>query len=127
MLVLDASALVEVLLQTPDAARVEARLTAGPAPLCAPHVIDLEVAQALRGLVAGGHLDAERGREALEDLADFPLYRYPHHPMLAAIWSRRGHLTAYDAAYLELAEALDCPLLTRDRRLARTGGRIERV
>jgi predicted nucleic acid-binding protein len=67
-------------------------------------------------------LDAARGREALEDLIDFPLTRYPHDLFLLRIWELRHNVTAYDAAYIALAEALGIPLLTRDAALASASG-----
>jgi predicted nucleic acid-binding protein len=90
--------------------------------LHAPHLLDVEAAQVIRRYAANGDIDDERGRLALDDLADFPLRRYPHDVLLPRIWSLRNNLTAYDAAYIALAEALDAPLLTRDRRLAAIPG-----
>jgi predicted nucleic acid-binding protein len=92
--------------------------------LHAPHLIDLEIAQVLRRYVAAAAISAERGAEALADLADFPLTRYPHVILLTRIWQMRHSLTAYDAAYLALAEALDAPLITRDRALARASSHV---
>jgi predicted nucleic acid-binding protein len=65
--------------------------------------------------------------EALEDLADFPITRYPHTPLLSRIWELRHNVTAYDAAYLALAEALPAPLITRDAKLAAVAGHRARV
>ncbi len=86
--------------------------------LHAPHLLDLEVAQVLRRYALAGEMDAIRGLEALEDLADLPLTRYPHDLLLPRIWELRWNLTAYDAAYVALAEALAAPLVTRDAALA---------
>ena len=122
MIVVDASALLEVLLRTPAAEAVEDRLFAPGETLHAPHLLDVEAAQVIRRYAANGEIDGERGRLALDDLADFPLRRYPHDFLLRRIWSLRNNLTAYDAAYVALAEALDAPLLTRDRRLAASPG-----
>lgn len=112
---------LEVLLQTPAAPRINRVLFAAGQTLHAPHLIDLEIAQVLRRYVRSGAISAERGAEAVADLGDFPLTRYPHHVLLRRIWELRHSLTAYDAAYLALAEALGAPLLTRDRALARAG------
>jgi predicted nucleic acid-binding protein len=90
-------------------------------------VLDLEVAQVLRRYTLSGEMDAERSEQALEDLADLSLYRYPHDVFLFRIWALRRNLTAYDAAYLALAEALDAPLVTRDTALARAPGHRARV
>ena len=122
MIIVDASTALEVILRTPAAAAVEQRLFAPGQSLHAPHLIDVEVAQVLRRYAVTGQLDEERCREALADMADLPLTRYPHDFLLPRIWELRDNLTAYDAAYVALAEALDAPLLTRDRRLASAPG-----
>jgi predicted nucleic acid-binding protein len=127
LIVLDASALLEVLLATPRGVRALPRLLSGRESLHAPHLIDVEVAQVLRRYAAAGHLPEPRDREALEDLGDLPLRRYPHGPLLPRIWELRSRLTAYDGAYVALAEALEAPLLTADQRLARAGGHRARV
>lgn len=93
----------------------------------APHLIDVEVAQVIRRYAAKGEMDNARGRAALEDLADFPLRRYPHDVLLPRVWELRSNLTAYDAVYVALAEALDAPLLTRDQRLAAAAGHRARM
>ncbi len=122
MIVVDASALLEILLRTPSAKAVEDRLFAPRQTLHAPHLLDVEVAQVIRRYASNGDIDSARGRLALADLADLPLQRYPHDFLLPRIWDLRNNLTAYDAAYVALAEALDAPLLTRDRRLAAAAG-----
>ena len=95
--------------------------------LHAPHLIDIEVAHVLRRYASAGDMSAERGREALEDLADLSLRRYPHEVLLPRVWELRANLSAYDAIYVALAEALDAPLFTRDRRLAGAPGHHARV
>jgi predicted nucleic acid-binding protein len=123
VIVVDASALLEVLLRTPAAKMVERRLFASRQTLHAPHLLDVEVAQVIRRYAAVREIDAERGLAALADLADFPIRRYPHGFLLPRVWELRNNLSAYDAVYVALAEALDAPLLTRDRRLAAAAGR----
>jgi predicted nucleic acid-binding protein len=127
MIVVDASALLEVLLRTPAAKAVEARLFAPGVTLHAPHLLDVEVAQVIRRFAARGDIDDTRGRAALADMADFPLHRYPHDMLLPRIWDLRANVTAYDAAYIALAEALGAPLLTRDQRLAAASGHKAQV
>jgi predicted nucleic acid-binding protein len=118
LIVVDASALLEVLLRTRTGARIEERLLSGSQSLHAPHLLDVEVAQVLRRYAAAGELSPERSMEALTDLAHFPVHRYPHDVLLPRIWELRQNVTAYDAAYLALAESLEAPLVTCDGRLA---------
>ena len=125
MIVVDASALLEVLLHTPAAAVIRDRLFSPDQTLHAPHLIDVEVAQVLRRYAASGRVEPGRCRDALDDLFDFPLDRYPHDLLLRRVWELRHNITAYDAVYVALAEALNAPLLTRNRRLAAAAG-IER-
>lgn len=130
MTVVDASTVIEVLLRTSAAAAVERRLLDPKETLHAPHLIDIEVAQVLRRYARAGEASEARCREALTDFSDLPLTRYPHDFLLPRVWELRGNLTAYDAVYVALAEALDAPLLTRDRRLAGApghGAKIELV
>jgi predicted nucleic acid-binding protein len=127
VIVVDASALIEVLLRTPAAIAVDRWLFDPRRTLHAPHLLDIEVAQVVRRYAARGEIDGERGRAALADLADFPLHRYPHEFLLSRVWDLRNNLTAYDAVYVALAEALDAPLLTRDQRLAAAAGHHARV
>jgi len=122
LIVIDASALLEVLLNTSNAPPLAERLFASHETLHAPHLIDLEVAQVLRRYALVGDLDVERGSEALSDLADLPVTRYPHDFLLPRIWQLRHNVTAYDAAYLALAETLHCPLVTCDRALGGVPG-----
>ena len=127
MIVVDASAILELLLRTPAAAAVERRLFGGRETLHAPHLLDVEVAHVLRRYALAGDVSAKQGSEALEDLEDLSLRRYPHDVLLPRVWELRANLTAYDAVYVALAEALDAPLLTRDRRLAGAAGHRARV
>lgn len=127
MIVVDASAVIEVLLGTSAASRIADRMFAEGETLHAPHLLDVEVAQVLRRYALAGILGAERGAEAIEDLADFPIARYPHQPFLSRIWELRRNVTAYDAAYLALAEALDVPLVTRDTKLAAAAAHPARI
>jgi len=127
VIVVDASALLEVLLNTPSANRVSDRLFGSGDTLHVPHLIDIEVAQVLRRYAASGALTTDRGARALQDLTDFPLIRYPHDLFLPRIWELRHNLTAYDAAYVALAEALDAPLVTRDAALATARGHVATV
>lgn len=127
MIVVDASIVVEVVLRSDKGMALEERLLDGDDPLHAPHVLDLEVANALRQCVGRGEIDERRGREALADLADIPIKRHPHRPLLERVWQLRHNLTAYDAAYLALAETLGASLATRDKALASVAGHRARV
>jgi predicted nucleic acid-binding protein len=117
VIVLDASAVLELLLVTERGRRVAERIAPAQETLHAPHLIDLEVLQVLRRYVARRQLDEERAREALSDLRELDVDRYPHDVLLGRIWELRHNASAYGAAYLALAEALDAPLLTSDARL----------
>ena len=122
MIVADASAIVEILLRTRLAGECQNRLLSPGEPICAPYLLDIEVAQVLRRYTLSSDISPERGREALEDLLDFPITRYPHEPFLMRIWQLRHSLSAYDAAYVVLAEILDASLVTCDGRIARSHG-----
>jgi predicted nucleic acid-binding protein len=122
MIVFDASALFEVLFRTPATEAVEDRLFAPGQTLHAPYLIDIEVAQVVRRHAAAGEINTERGREDVADFADLPLRQYEHGILLPRIWELRHNLTAYNSAYVALAEALGATLLTRDKRLAVASG-----
>jgi predicted nucleic acid-binding protein len=81
----------------------------------------------LRRYALAGAVDANRGAEALADLDDFPISRYPHQPFLPRIWELRANITVYDAVYVALAEALAVPLVTRDAKLASATGHRARI
>jgi predicted nucleic acid-binding protein len=122
VIVLDASAAIEWLLQTPAGIKIETRIFSHSEPLHAPHLLDVEVAQVLRRYVRDKTLTAQRGHEALADLGDAPLNRYPHDFLIPRVWELRATLTAYDAVYVALAELLGAVLLTCDRRIASASG-----
>jgi predicted nucleic acid-binding protein len=122
VIVADASAILELLLRTDAGAEVEARLLRRGETIHAPALIDLEVAQVLRRYVARGELTAARARISLDTLVLFPMERYTHEPLVNRIWGLRENLTAYDAAYVALAEGLRAPLLTCDVKLASAPG-----
>ncbi|MGH9130273.1 MAG: type II toxin-antitoxin system VapC family toxin [Acidimicrobiales bacterium] len=120
--VVDASFLGTVLSDDgPDGERARARLSSDP-ELSAPHLIDLEVTSWLRREVLGGRMDSDRARRALVELALMRMVRYPHTAFLQRIWELRHNVSAYDASYVALAEALGAPLLTADIRLANAPG-----
>ena len=127
MIVVDASALLEFLLQTPLGARVEARLFRDRDEFHSPHLADVEVTQGLRRLVRAGEVSPDRAAEAIADLADLNLHRYPHVDFLTRAWKLRENVTAYDAMYVALAEALDAPIVTCDTPLAKAPGHRARI
>ena len=120
MIVLDASLVVELLLQTPRAILLTEDLLTPQEDLHAPHLIDVEVTQALRSLCARGELGDRRAQEAATDLADLPLFRHSHELLLGRAWELRSNLTIYDGVYVALAELLEVPLWTLDQRIAGT-------
>jgi len=130
VIVLDASAALEWLVQGPAAAEVERRILAPNVYLHAPHLLDLEVAQNLRRFVTTGYLGEQDAHNALSEFLQLPITRHAHEPLVPRIWSLRANLTAYDAAYIALAEVLSVPLLTLDTKMragARHHARIELV
>ena len=121
MLVVDTSAVLAALAErTPDGELVQ-RL-ADDGDLHAPHLIDIEILQALRGLVRGGKLSADRAEDVRTDVAALAITRYGHAPLADRVWALRENLTAYDAVFVALSEALGVPLITCDARLAAAPG-----
>lgn len=127
MIVLDASVVLEVLLDTERGRGARRRILAEDHTLHAPHLVDVEVVHVLRRYTRAAQITEQRAAQAVEDLADLPMRRYPHDRMLGRIWQLRANLTARDAAYVALAEALDCSLLTCDGALAAAPGHAARV
>ncbi len=127
MIVLDASATVEWLLHTAIGLRIEKRIYSRSDSLHAPHLLDVEVTQVLRRLSRAETVPGPRADEALLDLVDLRVQRYPHDVLLPRIWQMRHNLSAYDAAYLALAEELAAPLVTCDRHLASASGHAAKV
>ena len=127
MIVLDASALVELVLGTASGRGIAARVADPAVSLHAPHLADVEVAQTLRRYTRDGELDALDARAALDDFRALDLQRHAHEPLLDRVWELRENLSAYDAVYVALAEALDAVLLTCDGRLARAPSFAARV
>ena len=127
MIVLDASVVLELLLNTAAGRSVANRIQRPEESLHVPHLLDVEVAQVLRRYVQHGVLSAERGRQSLTYLRQLDVTRYAHEALLQRMWALRENLTAYDAAYVALAEVLNAPLLTRDAKLAAAPGVQARV
>jgi predicted nucleic acid-binding protein len=119
MIVLDASVVVELLMNGILADAIRNELAKRDESFLAPHLIDVEVMSALRRLVAGQHIDPHRSRQFLTGLAALPATRYPHTPLTGRIWELRHNFTAYDAAYIALAEATGSVLYTCDEKLRR--------
>ncbi len=120
-LVVDAGAVVDLLLRRPSATAIAQALEADVDDLHAPALLDLEVLSALRRLTFGGELAARRAEEAVDDLGALPILRHGHVALLPRVWQLRANVTPYDAAYVVLAEGLGdgAVLLTLDRRLVR--------
>lgn len=127
MIVLDASAAVELVLQTPRAERIAARALHPAERLHAPHLIDIEVAQVIRRLLQMKEITAARADFALADFKELVIERHAHRPLLQRVWGLRAMLSAYDAAYVALAEALAAPVLTCDGKLAGAHGHRAKI
>jgi len=126
-MVLDASAALELVLQTARAERIAARALHPAERLHAPHLIDVEVAQAMRRLVQAKEITLARADMALSDFEGLVIERHAHRPLFRRMWGLRTSLSAYDAAYVALAEALAVPMLTCDDKLARAHGHNAKI
>jgi predicted nucleic acid-binding protein len=127
MIVVDASALIELLLRTKLGKRLEERLLGPTALLNAPHLIDTEVLQVLRRLVIKKELTVAQADAAVADLGGLDVVRHGHEELSGRVWELRHNLGAYGATYLALAESLDATLVTGDRRFLKVPGRDARV
>lgn len=122
MIVVDASAMVEALIGAQPSSTL---LDVLAGEIHAPHLLDVEVTSVLRGLELGRVLTQDRAEEALDDYWSFTIQRHDMAPLRWRVWQLRHQFTSYDAAYLALAEALDAPLVTCDKKLSTSGHRAE--
>jgi predicted nucleic acid-binding protein len=126
VLVVDTSAVLEALVARDPASGLVERL-AHDGDLHGPHLIDTEVLHALRRMTLGAAISEERAADARTDFGELALVRYPHEPLGDRVWALRHNLTAYDATFVALAEALEAPLVTCDARLADAPGHAARI
>jgi predicted nucleic acid-binding protein len=127
MIVLDASAMLELLLGTDRGQVIGSRIADPGLSMHAPHLLDVEIVQALRRYLRDGEISSATAKTALEDLRSLDVERHAHEPLLERVWALRENLTSYDAVYVALSEVLDAPLLTCDGRLSRAPGIRARV
>jgi predicted nucleic acid-binding protein len=127
LIVVDASAITELLLQTARGIRVERRLYRADENLHTPHLLDVEVLSALRRLARAGEVLPERAEEAIDDLGLLRVVRHGHLDLATRAWELRENLTAYDAVYVALAESLDATVVTCDRALGAAPGHSVRI
>jgi predicted nucleic acid-binding protein len=125
MIVLDASAAVELFLNADKAERIAERIAGEE--WVAPQLIDLEVLQSLRKQHLLGEIDGHESSLARRSLATAPIERFAHTGFVERIWELRDNLTAYDAAYVALAERLGAPLVTCDAKLGAAPGHRARI
>jgi predicted nucleic acid-binding protein len=119
VIVLDASAVVELLLDTPAGRRIAILIEDPALAVHVPHLLDVEVVSALRRLVRDDAIDADDAADAIVNLRALDLQRHAHEPLLDRMWELRQNVSAYDAVYLALAEGLEADLVTCDAKLGR--------
>lgn len=127
MIVLDASAAIDWLIQSPAGHRIGQRIRTQNETIHVPHLFDIELLQVLKRLAWQGVISDQRADLALEDLLNLRFVRYPHFFLLSRVWQLRQNFTAYDAAYVALSERLNAPLITRDARLSAASGHVARI
>jgi predicted nucleic acid-binding protein len=125
--VVDASAVFDLIRNTPLAPALGSRLLRAEVALYAPAVIDLEILQTMRRYVLHHEMDLEQAKAAFSSYATLNIMRFAHDPFFFRIWELRANFTAYDAAYVALAEVLRIPLITLDARLAKSAPPTARV
>jgi predicted nucleic acid-binding protein len=125
VLVIDASAAIEILIQSETGLRWRDRIV--DESLYAPHLLDVEVMNGLRRLAVARPLLAQRAEQATGELGNLPIERLGHIVLLPRIWALRHNVSAYDATYIALAEALNAPLMTCDAKLSRSHGHHAKI
>jgi predicted nucleic acid-binding protein len=127
VIVVDASLIIDVLMATPAGRAAAQRLALHIGAVQAPHLIDLETAQTLRRFERAGRISPSRALQAMDIFVSLRMRLHQHRRLLSRVWQLRHTVSAYDAAYVALAEALDCPLVTTDARLAQSHGHTARI
>lgn len=125
MVVLDASAVIDFLVDRP-AGEAMARILSSN-ELHAPYLLDVEVAHSLRHALLGGRMTPGRAAAAIDDFRALPIERHPHELLLPRVLELRNNVSAYDAVYVALAELLGATLITRDLRLARSSAHTAQI